>query len=73
MPRCGMSVQDGYAWYAALVWPDAEGVPTAVIRDWDPSADKLGSTVATVHFNDDKPFRRVIEDLYYEIAPPPLT
>jgi hypothetical protein len=69
VPRCGMSIHDGYSWYAALIWPDTDGVPTAVIRDWDPNTQNLGSTVATVHFSDDKPFRQVMEDLYYEIAP----
>jgi hypothetical protein len=69
VPRCAMSIKDGYAWYLALVWPDAEGVPTAVIRDWDPGTKQLGRIVETVHFSENKSFQRVIEDLDYELSP----
>ena len=65
-----MSMEKRYAWYVAVIWPDAEGVPTAKIFDWgDPRTNNIGPLVATVQFSNDPgdTFEDVIGRLYYEI------
>jgi hypothetical protein len=68
-----MSIHRRYAWYVAVIWPDADGVPTAVIYDWDYDSDrgtgKFGERVAAFHFKDraGQTFDEVLARMYYEV------
>jgi hypothetical protein len=57
-----------YAWFVAVVWPDADGVPTASNFRWERDAGKLGTHVATAQFDDSQSFRSVMERLGYEVV-----
>jgi hypothetical protein len=65
-----MSIHAGYAWYVAVIWPDADGVPFAVIYDWDRGTGEVGGRVAAFHFKDSpgQTFDEVLERMYYEVA-----
>jgi hypothetical protein len=69
VPKWRMRIHKGFARYMAIIWPDAEGVPTAEIREWDRDANRLGPFVATVHFSDNHgdTFQEVITRLHYEV------
>jgi hypothetical protein len=64
-----MSIHGRYGWYVAVIWPDADGVPTAVIYDWDRDTGKVGERVAAFHFKDraGQTFDEVLERMYYEV------
>lgn len=62
-----------YAWFVAVVWPDANGVPTASIFRWERDAGKFGSHVETAHFDDSQSFRSVMERLGYEVVEGQIT
>jgi hypothetical protein len=67
-----MTIEGGYAWFLARVWPDAEGTPTAWIHDWNRADGKVGPDVTKVHFSEEDSFRDVVERLYYEMVEPLL-
>jgi hypothetical protein len=64
-----MSIHGRYAWYLGLIWPDANGLPTAQIYDWDRGTGKVGARVAAFHYSDKAgdTFNDVIRRLYYEV------
>jgi hypothetical protein len=57
-----------YDWFLAVVWADADGVPTAKIFHWDRGAGKVGRQVATAQFEESQSFRSVMERGGYEVV-----
>ena len=61
-----MSIQDGYAWFVAVVWPDAHGVPTARIFQWDRQSGRFEGEVDSFSYGSSPSFYEMLEAKYYE-------
>lgn len=66
---CIVSIEDGFAWFLARVWPDLKGVPTVVVFEWERQAGEFGPHVETFHFGPEDTFAAAIARRYYELAP----
>ncbi len=63
-----MSIQDGQAWFVALVWPNNLGVPAARVHEWDRQTGQVGKLVESFTYGEKLTFYDVLAGRNYQVV-----